>query len=283
LFIVPPQVRQLRSCYVKLWRSWEHIQALDSHIARWKFGGGFTITHDALPDGRIDFRIRYGELPAEWSLLIGDAFHNMRSALDHLVYGLTELALDRELTDQEARRTEYPIFGETALDDKARERRIGYLAPHVQDTIVKLQPHLLGDKFDRHTLWTLHQYDNFDKHRTIGTSVMSFEAIGPMLPVVNAVDFALPRQPLKDGQSILTSTPAHPEANLDDVVAILTVAFADGPGKGFDVVRVLRDVHSFVRTIHLDLAQRAGYAIPFPGSNAPVEVQLYDEDEAAPS
>src|SRR6266511_2429033 len=45
----------------------------------------------------------------EWGVRIGDCLHNLRSALDHVVWQLALLHLQRQPTDKEARRIQFPI------------------------------------------------------------------------------------------------------------------------------------------------------------------------------
>jgi len=45
--------------------------------------------------------------PGEWSLMLGEALHSMRSSLDHLVYGLAALEQGEPLTEEEARKIEF--------------------------------------------------------------------------------------------------------------------------------------------------------------------------------
>jgi hypothetical protein len=75
--LVPPDIVELRSPSLRLWRAWEHIQTLESHIARWMNSGGFRFERYTDPEGTLHITLRFSSLPPEWSLLLGEAVHSM--------------------------------------------------------------------------------------------------------------------------------------------------------------------------------------------------------------
>jgi hypothetical protein len=108
--------------------------------------------------------------PAEFRLIIGDCLHNLRSALDNLVY---ELAVQHTgmdpLPENLASGVAFPIAGAQELSpDEFLERyqsKIGLLDPRAQATIEEWQPYHRGEKFAAHPLWKLNRLSNVDKHR----------------------------------------------------------------------------------------------------------------------
>lgn len=55
--LVPPDIIELRSPNLRLWRAWEQIQMLESHIARWMNSGGYRFDRrTAEPGGTHDVR-----------------------------------------------------------------------------------------------------------------------------------------------------------------------------------------------------------------------------------
>ena len=98
--------------------------------------------------------------PHEWGTVIGDCLHNMRSALDHLVYALAGSAARNA-------RTEFPIFVDR---DQFRSKQ-GRLLRGVADdavTVIKwVQPYRWGARASIHPLWILHELNNIDKHRLL--------------------------------------------------------------------------------------------------------------------
>jgi hypothetical protein len=107
-----------------------------------------------------------------WGPIIGDAVHNLRSALDHLAWQLA-VPSARATTP---RRIEFPIF----LDDPATDREIrgaltkklNCLRPESQAIIDGAQPYKTGDR--HHPLWLLQTLWNTDKHRTLHTSGFAY-------------------------------------------------------------------------------------------------------------
>jgi hypothetical protein len=197
-------------------------------------------------------RVRVDGLPPspEWGVYIGEIAHNLRSALDGLVY---RLALKN--TDTPAGNTQFPIFEFRRTTKKMHGRpkelihhfegmrrgdgrsMIRNLLPKHQALIERLQPY--HRKNSTHfkprnripyrynsPLWWLHEINNADKHRLIqvvGTKIAAgpgFFWTGDDRPHIGS---ALPRI-LKDGAKIGT---APRNVHVDSYI-IPTIAFADG-------------------------------------------------------
>lgn len=109
--------------------------------------------------------------PLRWSAIVGDCIHNLRSALDHLVWELS--GGSGNAPDG----TEFPVF----LDFPAyfqRDRRWqaargsglwkirGIVADGAHAEFERLQP-FKGPDPVRHPLWTIHELDRLDKHRSL--------------------------------------------------------------------------------------------------------------------
>jgi hypothetical protein len=73
---------------LKLGRAREHIATAAEIVEEWLRGDAFTINKTVdLATGRTEARVRLaGSPPARLSLVVGDAVHNLRAALDHAVY-----------------------------------------------------------------------------------------------------------------------------------------------------------------------------------------------------
>jgi hypothetical protein len=275
--LVPPDVRELHSPFLLLWRSWEQIQVLESMIARWIHGGGFRFERSTDEDGVLHATLRFNELPSEWSLLISEAVHSMRASLDHLVFGLARLAQGRPLTEAEARGCEFPIFGPRPMTEPERTRKIGLLAPESQQVIATVQPSERED-FAATKLWVLHGLDNRIKHRVIEPALVAYSAFMPQFMLVGEVTMVTPNSPLHDGLEVFAGRPARPDERTD-LVASMQVVFpwhdplTDGTIAGVGVVRVLRDLHEFVRDVHYAAMGAAGHMVALPVSNAPLDAQ----------
>jgi hypothetical protein len=110
----------------------------------------------------------------EWGVQIGEIAHNLRSALDGLVYQLAYL----RTTPKAPERTQFPIF-RSRHDRKTvkgrqingfhpgSDRHIRLLAPIHQTRLERLQPYRRGRGGGKNPLWLLNELSNSDKHRLI--------------------------------------------------------------------------------------------------------------------
>jgi hypothetical protein len=112
--------------------------------------------------------------PLRWSLIAGDAIHNVRSALDHLASGLV-LANEGEVTT----RTQFPIYDH--VPDRGEERRIARNLEGMADDDVRrireMQPYLdmVAERSER--LLALARLDNYDKHRVVHPAYGKSDAV----------------------------------------------------------------------------------------------------------
>ena len=84
-------LKDLESCWAKLGRAEEHVETVEQQIRTWFEHRPYRFVRHANPEfTRHSLTIRITKPPAlwQWSLIASDAVHNMRCALDHLVYGL---------------------------------------------------------------------------------------------------------------------------------------------------------------------------------------------------
>jgi len=127
-------------------------------------------------------RVKSGpeEFPIEWSLLIGEVAHNLRSALDGIVYQLV-----RANNRWPSFNTQFPIFlvGKTK---RFRHGRKDVLIPHFEGkdfadglsmingvaerhiaAFRRLQPYKRGNGHRKYPLYLLKELNNTDKHRLV--------------------------------------------------------------------------------------------------------------------
>lgn len=160
----------LDSAHLKVDRANQHANALKATIERWLEDRPYSISFHAEGDtGQQAFLIHIErEPPPEWSVVIGEAVYNLRSALDHAVYALS--SLDGDPPDG----TEFPIFKDCERFEstsrpggrwKARGLRQDALA-----VVESVQPFHHGQDPEIHPLWVLQEFSNIDKHRTLNTT-----------------------------------------------------------------------------------------------------------------
>lgn len=168
----------------------------------------------------------------EWSPIIGDAAHNLMSALDHLVCQLSIL----EDGDPECAKTAFPIFDrDTPAIQEQIKRRIESLIDDDQRIIRELQPYCRGsvDLAQADPLWLLYRMNVIDKHRRMHlVSTALYDAVPLIAPGYTVTDLVV-SEGTKAGDEILrfraTEDPNATEQNSDAKV-IVSIRF--GPGSG---------------------------------------------------
>jgi len=161
---------------LKLGRADKHIIDLELAMDGFRFGKEkpYSIGVKPHPVSEIQRVILFvetlKEVPDPIPLLIGDAVHNLRSALDHLAWQLV-LANGEKPT----RETEFPIgdpaktYSAAFSDGKVKGMCVG-----AQKLIRDMQPCHSKDL----TLWHLNTLDIADKHRLLITAQLESESWG---------------------------------------------------------------------------------------------------------
>jgi hypothetical protein len=157
---------------VKLDRAKEHLDALNADLQQFATEEPHPL-HVVIPDRAYTVQdvVWMRDPPARWGALVGDCVHNLRSALDHIVWALSG---GNRYAPQHA---EFPIFENpfkfferTKKGEPARGSGIWKIAGVVPDEaraiIEGLQP-FNRPQPERHPLWIIHELDRFDKHRAL--------------------------------------------------------------------------------------------------------------------
>jgi hypothetical protein len=151
----------------RLDRALHHLDSLKAEVRAWADERPYRTWSDF--DVNNLYKLTWLEVldppPIELSPIIGDCIHNLRAALDNLVY---ELALahhgGRVPPDFEVK-LQFPIFDHSAKFASKGKNMIGGIAPAAQAIIEELQPYHREDTFRKDRLWQLHWLDIEDKHR----------------------------------------------------------------------------------------------------------------------
>lgn len=157
----------ISSCRAKIARADEHLAALYAETDAWGDLDPLTLERSMDVDGRVhDFRVRISPRPDtwRWAMLLGDALHNLRCALDHIVYAMA-IAHTGDDPPNDDRHLAFPLAPDAEQFAKSKWR-LRSLRPEAQLAIEKVQPYnrlRLGRTFA--PLWWLGQLDDVDKHR----------------------------------------------------------------------------------------------------------------------
>lgn len=194
---LPPEYVSLAGCEAKLRRAKHHQDDLRRVVATTLDEHGYEVRfHTDTDGGKRDYVFTIHNLPEadpDWSLLIGDCIHNLRSTLDHLAFQLSILGKGSPLTEEEARLPFFPVCNDptkwNGWRSKLRLMRKGEIT-----RIEELQPFNATDRSiygwyppiaafpDR--LLRLEMLDNIDKHRELRPvwhSIKLFSAPDPPL------------------------------------------------------------------------------------------------------
>jgi hypothetical protein len=214
--------RTLEGCAAKIERSHETLDSLNfewqAFLKEKPHPIVFEHGMDSRNGGKHTVLIRCGEMkppPPRFAVLIGEMTHNLRSALDHVIWPIALAGFrnveGREPKKREARKIQFPIFDEPAGFDNAYV--VPYLSEDARTIAERHQPYHRGEYFARHPLRSLASLSNEDKHRSIVTSAVFPDPFG----LVRAIHWTggapiekrfrlKPGQPLESGTVIAQLT-----------------------------------------------------------------------------
>jgi hypothetical protein len=172
----------LDSCWAKIHRTTEHQDELDDYIRE-----TFSIDQNC-PAVGFKFDPKTGEdvlyisrMPrtprvlVRVGVLLGDAFHDLRSALDHLTWQLAHWNTQGQINHP--RKVQFPICETPPQFARAEAESLGEVHARHRAIIERFQPYrrLHGGGFRTirdHPLTMLKQFSDTDKHRIFNTVVM---------------------------------------------------------------------------------------------------------------
>ena len=245
----------LTSWRLKIARAKEHFGTLDTEITAWVGTRPIAITKEKDAEGRC--HTVFAEVvnpPAlnRWSLISGDCVHNLRSALDSLLYGIAihETGLNPPPNEKAI---QFPI---TSSPDKFSEQksRIKLFSATVQSEIEKVQPYNEPQLEFPPALDLLGTLNNLDKHRTLNVMAAvpqhaSVEMEHSLKPGPSSI--RLFRTSITDKTEILSFTMEPPDPDLVykcTATILICVAHPPGPSKSpfSELARVL---HTLIQEV----------------------------------
>lgn len=246
----------------------QHIGDLDREITAFLKTNPYKIGTKLNPETRklTYYVAAVEEAPPSIALRIGDAVQCLRSALDHLVHQLHEVAG----TGTPPKDRGFPIADDAHGYESQRGTKMKGLPQAVVQAIDAIKPYKTGDPSNTGSislaLWRLHQLNNIDKHRALLTcgSVFGGVDIGAIFARVaqrSQIDFvrrakigqwylreSSPVFPLKVGNELFTDAP-NEEAN-EKMSFIFTIAFGEpGVVEGESPVKFLHDMANVVEKL----------------------------------
>jgi hypothetical protein len=192
----------LEGCEAKFGRAKTHAEELRSEITTVLDKNMHTLRPERDEDAR-QYVFYVEEMPSsseDWGLVFGDAVHNFRATLDHLVVQLAILSQGRVLTEEEIRSAEFPVLHEPGRWEKiSGPSAVKLLRAGERERIRELQPFNASDRsiWGREAIFgggaraprlieVLHRVDIEDKHRFVHPSWYAVRTIElPSLPGIN--------------------------------------------------------------------------------------------------
>jgi hypothetical protein len=241
-------VTRLDGSFAKLDRADEHISGLHQAIQVWSGKQPYSLTeHDNPEKTERVYRLKIDQPPEalRWGVQVGDAIHNLRSALDLLAWQ----AAGGDGTAPSW--TEFPIFkDETIYLNTGRggglNKISGVKDPGYRTLFKECQPWRNPDGHDKDALWMLHELDRIDKHRVV-TPILTvpLRAAGQVLVTYQSKEAAEnatppifsspPQAPLEDGAEVVRVRTASPfvemEMNTQTTLGV-SLEYGDRPYRG---------------------------------------------------
>jgi hypothetical protein len=174
----------LSSVRAKIERAKEHVRDLESRIQSFRNTDPYGVRTEDDPNTgekvkRIQVRSR---IPDAFSLIIGDAVHNLRSALDHLACRLVEANGNGPSTQ-----TAFPVYQTAAEYAAGSVRKVQGMSPAAVNLVEATQPYQAGYA----DLWALHHLDIIDKHNLLLVAAYSQGRVVIFIPIIDLLNSGL--------------------------------------------------------------------------------------------
>lgn len=158
----------------KIARAKDHLQELELNFQGFSDSKPYKLKqeHDSETEEYILVYYPIGAIPSNWSVIIGEFFYHLRSALDLAIYELTVSKNGASLKG-----TEFPVFEDKSLFSERKNNgqptnksglyKIRGLGQKTIDCIEALQPYNVRQEGQEPILSLLHEMNIIDKHREL--------------------------------------------------------------------------------------------------------------------
>jgi hypothetical protein len=260
---------KVSSAEAKVERAEKHINEVEDQLLTFGNTDPYKFTAERNPNTRelIYRMVEVGAVP-RIAPAVGDAVHNLRSALDHLICSFSSRI---------EKYTGFPIFDpskKTSEGEEAFEAKIDSIPPEAKQIVKRFNPYDGGNPI----LWRLHQLDILDKHKTLVTVAASFGLLdisghtaflkygsrslvtrtpdghfAARIAVSNYVAPARRTFPLKAGD-VIHVDPPDSEPDQDIEFRFSVVLNEPGIAEGLSITETLYESRDLVRKIIADFA-----------------------------
>lgn len=171
--------------------------------------------------------------PREFSFLLGDAAHNIRSALDNLTF-----AIAKPSTERERNRIDFPIYDNLKAFKEFAPKKLPGVTKEVFLAFEALQPYHAKTVLGAEYLSALQCLNNWDKHKEIAICCINSKGVGFSPKIQGAhkiLDTEIQNGLLTEGKVIavmtLTSEESFSDINLNAHLSLAPVFDAQMPEK----------------------------------------------------
>lgn len=149
---------------LKIKRADEHVKDLEAKIVAFLNTVPFKLVHRGKAEPKkeevICVKIEK-QIPRDFSVIIGDAVHNLRTSLDYAVYALVS---DKVSTEKDKRDIQFPFCKNKGdFDNELNNKPIRLAGGSMLNAIRNLKPYHGGNA----ALYGIHALDIIDKHRIL--------------------------------------------------------------------------------------------------------------------
>jgi hypothetical protein len=169
---MPTADERLIRVRAKIERAKDHTRDIEGalHAFRNTDPYGFRTEDDPQTGDKI-YRIHIrSDTPLGFSLIVGDAIHNLRSALDHLAWQLVEVN-----GKTPSKGTYFPISETLTKYKSSKGAKIQGMSAGAKNLLDSIKPYQGGND----DLWILNELDNFDKHRLLFVTAFGLNEVMP--------------------------------------------------------------------------------------------------------
>jgi hypothetical protein len=156
----------------RIYRAQSYIDALDERMRVQRSKDKEGLKHETDPDGshHTYYLGKVDPIPVTANLAASDCLHNLRSALDNLVFKLSELhqaRLGKTVPVANEKDIRFPIEVSTHRYKSIAGEALRYVSDEARELVCGNQPYKRFNPPQASPLWTLDELQNIDKHRYV--------------------------------------------------------------------------------------------------------------------
>lgn len=168
----------------KLIRAKQHIMACEQVVKDWGDTGGIAITSVPQAENWVEIKVTsIKPFPDEFPLAIGEFSHQIRSALDHIMFLICKPA-----TEKEKKSVYFPLLDSADKFNAAGIwKKIPSIPNEIKAAIETIQPYSNREDIDTHFLSKVQTINNWDKHRRAVVGVAGYAGADSRIKVSKGI------------------------------------------------------------------------------------------------